>query len=81
MANFTNGYEGWAIVRDSGYPSELHEGVSDRDLYALGTTLNGAYPQRMRYGGGAYNSNGENLESALSVQGPDVQGTKLWWAK
>jgi hypothetical protein len=81
LANFTNGYEGWAIVRDSGYPSELHEGVSDRDLYALGTTLNGAYPQRMRYGGGAYNSNGDNLESALSVQGPDVQGTKLWWAK
>jgi hypothetical protein len=35
----------------------------------------------MRYGGGAYNSNGDNLESALSVQGPDVQGTKLWWAK
>ena len=81
LANYTNGYEGWAIVRDSGYPSELYEGVSDRDIYALGTTLNGAYPQRMRYGGGAYNSNGDNLEAALSVQGPDVQGTKLWWAK
>ncbi|MBL6669491.1 MAG: SusD/RagB family nutrient-binding outer membrane lipoprotein [Flavobacteriaceae bacterium] len=81
LANFTNGFEGWAIVRDSGYPAELYAGVSDKDLYALGTTLNGAYPQRMRYGSGAYNSNGENLEAALSTQGPDVQGTKLWWAK
>ena len=75
------GFEGWAIVRDSGYPSKLYEGVSDPDLYALGTTLNGAYPQRMRYGGGAYNTNGDNLKAAISTQGEDVQGTKLWWAK
>ncbi len=81
LVNFTNGFEGWAIVRDSGYPSELYKGVSDPDLYALGTTLNGAYPQRMRYGGGAYNTNGDNLNAALSIQGADVQGTKLWWAK
>lgn len=81
LANFTNGFEGWAIVRDSGYPSKLYEGVSDPDLYALGTTLNGAYPQRMRYGGGAYNTNGDNLKAAISTQGEDVQGTKLWWAK
>ena len=81
LANFTNGFEGWAIVRDSGYPSELYAGVSDKDIHALGTTLNGAYPQRLRYGSGAYNSNGENLEAALLIQGSDVQGTKLWWAK
>lgn len=81
LANFTNGAEAWAIVRDSGYPSELYSGVSDPELHALGTTLNGAFPQRMRYGGGAYNTNGDNVSSANSVQGPDLQGTKLWWAK
>ena len=32
-------------------------------------------------GGGAYNTNGDNVSSANSVQGPDLQGTKLWWAK
>lgn len=81
LANFTNGFEAWAIVRNSGYPSDLYAGVSDPELHALGTTLNGAYPQRMRYGGEAYNTNGDNVNAANSAQGPDVQGTKLWWAK
>ena len=81
IVSYTDGFEAWAIVRDTGYPAELSEGVSDFDIYAAGTTLNGAYPQRMRYGNGAYNTNGDNTNAALQVQGPDVQGTKLWWAK
>ena len=81
IVSYTDGFEAWAIVRDTGYPTELSEGVSDFDIYAAGTTLNGAYPQRMRYGNGAYNTNGDNTNAALQVQGPDVQGTKLWWAK
>lgn len=81
LANYTNGFEAWAIVRDSGYPSDLYEGVSDPDIFELGTTLNGSYPQRMRYGSGAYNTNGTNVEGANSIQGSDEQGTKLWWAK
>lgn len=81
LANFTNGFEAWAIVRDTGYPSSLHAGVSDPDLYALGTTLNGDYPQRMRYGNSVYGTNGDNVSAANSTQGPDLQGTKIWWAK
>ena len=81
IVSYTDGFEAWAVVRDTGYPTELSEGVSDFDIYAAGTTLNGAYPQRMRYGNGAYNTNGDNTNAALQVQGPDVQGTKLWWAK
>ena len=81
IVSYTDGFEAWALVRDPGYPTELSEGVSDFDIYAAGTTLNGAYPQRMRYGNGAYNTNGDNTNAALQVQGPDVQGTKLWWAK
>ncbi len=80
LAAYTDGFEAWAIVRDSGYPSKLAAGVSDPDIYALGT-LNGHYPQRMRYGGNAYNTNGANTDAANSIQGPDVQATKLWWAK
>ena len=81
IANFTNGFESWAIVRDTGYPSALHQGVSDPELHALGTTLNGAYPERMRYGNSVYGTNGDNVSTANGAQGPDVQGTKLWWAK
>ncbi|MDG3582422.1 SusD/RagB family nutrient-binding outer membrane lipoprotein [Galbibacter pacificus] len=78
LASYTDGFEAWAVVRKTGYPSELAAGVSDQVIYALGT-LNGAYPQRMRYGTGAQSN--PNLSQAISVQGPDVQGTKLWWAK
>lgn len=81
LVNYTNGFEAWAIVRDSGYPSSLYKGVTDADIFELGTTLNGKYPQRMRYGSGAYNTNGKNVEAANGIQGADEQGTKLWWAK
>lgn len=80
LALFTNGFEAWSVVRDSGYPSELAAGVEDSDIYELGD-LNGDYPQRMRYGSGAYNTNGENLNTANDIQGPDKQATSLWWAK
>lgn len=80
IAAYTDSFEAWAIVRDTGYPVELANGVSDYDIYAAGT-LNGEYPQRMRYGNAEYNTNGANLEAALGVQGPDVQATKLWWAQ
>lgn len=80
IAAFTDGFEAWAIVRDSGYPKELAEGVDDIDIYGLGD-INGNYPQRMRYGNDAANKNGENYAAAVSKQGPDVQDTKIWWAK
>ena len=80
IATYTDGFEGWAIVRDTGYPSELAQGVSDYDIYAAGD-LSGAYPQRMRYGSAVYNTNDANAQAAIQVQGPDVQATKLWWAK
>ena len=78
--NYTDGFEAWAVVRDTGYPSELAQGVSDLVVFEPGT-LNGAYPQRMRYGTSVQTSNGTNYQAAVSAQGPDTQGTKLWWAK
>lgn len=81
LAAYTDGFEAWAIVRDTGYPSKLANGVSDFDIYSAGGVLNGAYPARMRYGNAAYNTNEANTNAALQVQGPDLQSTKLWWAK
>jgi len=82
IAYFTEGYEAWAVVRDTGYPDlpGLADTNLDGDMYEIGD-LNGHYPQRMRYGSGAYNKNGDNVTAALSTQGPDVQATKLFWAK
>lgn len=80
IANYTDGFEGWATVRDSGYPTQLAAGVEDADIFGFGDT-DGAFPQRMQYGGGAYDTNGASVEAANAAQGPDKQDTKLWWAK
>ncbi|KAA3638873.1 MAG: SusD/RagB family nutrient-binding outer membrane lipoprotein [Bacteroidetes bacterium] len=80
IAQYTDGFEGWATVRDSGFPTQLSAGVEDADLFSLGD-INGAYPQRMQYGGSAYNTNGANVDAANAAQGDDKQDTKLWWAK
>ena len=82
IAYFTEGYEAWAVVRDTGYPKlpGMETTALDGDMYEIGD-LNGAYPQRMRYGSSAYNTNGDNVNAALAEQGPDVQATKLFWAK
>lgn len=80
IAAYTDGFEAWAIVRDTGYPASLADGVSDNDLFAPGD-INGKYPQRLRYGNQALNTNGNNVNAAIGTQGPDQQDTKLWWAK
>jgi hypothetical protein len=80
LAGFTDGFEAWAVVRDSGYPSVLATGVDNQIIFEDGT-LNGDYPQRMRYGSGVQTSNAANYSEAISKQGDDLQGTKLWFAK
>ena len=80
LGKYTDGFEAWSIVRKSGYPMELSQGVSDPLIYGLGT-INGDYPTRMRYGNSAYSKNGTNVGIAVGRQGPDVQNTKLWWQK
>ena len=78
--SFTEGFEGWAVVRKLGYPAELANGVSDADIYGLGS-INGLYPERMQYGTGAYSKNGANLATAIARQGADAMSTKLWFSK
>lgn len=80
VANYTNGFEAWSVVRKSGYPADVADGVDDPDIYGFGE-INGVYPQRMRYGSNERNTNGSNLQEALSRQGPDQQDITLWWAK
>lgn len=78
LVGYTDGFEAWAVVRDTGYPSELAAGVSDPIIYGLGN-LNGAFPQRLRYGSGAQDN--PNFGAVEGIQGPDMQATTLWFAQ
>lgn len=79
IASYTEGFEGWAVVRKLGYPSELADGVNDVEIYAYGD-INGTYPERMIYGTSATTKNGDNLAVAIGRQGPDKMDTKLWFS-
>jgi len=80
LAAYTDGAEAWSIVRKTGYPTQLAQGVNDNDIFSSGD-LNGAYPSRMRYGTSAASKNGANLTTAIGRQGADLMNTKLWWNK
>jgi hypothetical protein len=81
VANYTNGYESWAIVRDTGYPSAAFIESTNNDIISFAGDLNGVYPQRLQYGTSVYTSNSANAQSAVSTQGPDKMATKLWFAR
>ena len=81
IANYTNGYESWSIVRDTGYPTSAITTSSDNSIRSLSGEMNGGYANRLRYISSAYTSNADNIQAAVSKQGPDVKTTKLWWAK
>lgn len=81
LALYTDGFEGWSVVRKSGYPKEISKDVENDHIYFIGGDIGNKYPQRMRYGSGAYATNGTNVNAAVGRQGADLQTTKLWWAK
>ena len=81
LVNYTNGYESWSIVRDTGYPTAAVITSDNNDIYSFAGEMNGLQAQRLRYGTSVYGSNGENVNIALSKQGPDNMTTKLWFAK
>ena len=80
LTNYTNGYESWAIVRDTGYPSAAMVTSTNNNIISFAGELNGEYPQRLRYGTSVYTSNAANVEAAVSAQGPDKMATSLWFA-
>ena len=81
LVNYTNGYESWSIVRDTGYRTAAVITSDNNDIYSFAWEMNGLQAQRLRYGTSVYGSNGENVNIAVSKQGPDNMTTKLWFAK
>ena len=81
LVNYTNGYEGWSIVRDTGYPTLAVITSSNNDIISFAGEMNGKQSQRLRYGTSVYSSNNANVNEAISKQGADNMTTKLWFAK
>ena len=80
LACYTDGFEGWAIARKSGYPSNLTTTLIDPEIYGLGD-IDGRYPERLRYGSNVQTQDPENYGIVIGRQGADRQDTKLWWDK
>jgi len=81
LVNYTSGYEGWSIVRDTGYPTSAVITSSNNDIISFAGEMNGKQAQRLRYGTSVYSSNNANVNDAISKQGADNMTTKLWFAK
>ena len=47
--NYTNGYEAWSIVRDTGYPTSAITTSSDNSIRSLSGEMNGGYANKLLY--------------------------------
>ncbi len=74
VATFLNAWEGYANWRRTGFP------VLTPVIYP-GNVTNGTIPRRLRYPSSEYSINKENLDAAVSRQGPDNYTTRVWWDK
>ena len=70
IALFLRGTEAWAEWRRLGYPAleNAPEAISGRSI-----PLRKGYPLSERF------LNGDNYKVAITRQGPDDQGTRVWW--
>lgn len=81
LAYYMVPYQGWTIARDF-HLQGITDDVPDMpELYSIGIPIGRSFPHRMKYGQPAYNLNGDNLQEAVSRQGPDNPATELWFAK
>lgn len=74
VSSFLNGHETWANFRRSGFPD-----VSPNPLQGDLTTED--FIRRLTYPDSEKTVNSENLEEAVSRQGPDKLDTRVWWDK
>ena len=73
-ATFLNEYEAYANWRRTGYPA-----ITPTDY--PGNQSNSQVPRRLRYPDSEYGINGDNIQAAISRQGPDEFTTRMWWDK
>jgi hypothetical protein len=78
IASFLNGYEAFANFRRSGFPvltPNPYNQPNNPDV------PNGTFIRRVTYPTSELSVNTENLNEALSKQGPDKLSTRVWWDK
>lgn len=68
---YQNGYEAYAEYRRTGFPI-----LKDYNGNAINIST---YPNRFTYPATELNLNSVNYNAAVSVQGPDLASTKVWW--
>lgn len=72
VASFLNGYEAFANFRRTGYPALTPNPYPGKDI-------SGDFIRRLSYPDAEFSVNNENIQAALSRQGPDNLDTRVWW--
>ncbi len=78
IASFLNGPEAFANFRRSGYPAltpNPYGQPSNPDV------PNGTFIRRLTYPTSELSVNTDNVNAAITAQGPDKLSTKVWWDK
>jgi len=75
VASFLNGPEAWANFRRSGFPVLTPNPFPGTDLKTE------AFIRRLTYTDAELNVNRNNVQAAISRQGPDLLDTRVWWDK
>lgn len=73
VASFLNGQETWANFRRSGYPALTPNPFPGSDLKTED------FIRRLTYTDAELSVNLENVQQAISRQGPDILDTRVWW--
>lgn len=72
VSSFFNGYEAFANFRRSGFP------LLTPNPYP-GSDISGDFIRRLSYPDTEFSVNNENVQQAISRQGPDNLDTRVWW--
>ncbi len=75
VASFLNGPEAWANFRRSGFPLLTPNPFPGSDLKTE------TFIRRLTYPDAELNVNRENVQKAITRQGPDILDTRVWWDK
>ncbi len=74
VASFLNGPEAFANFRRTGFPALAPNPYPAKDI-------SGTFINRITYPNSEISVNSENIQAAISRQGPDNMDTKVWWDK
>lgn len=78
IASFLNGPEAFANFRRSGYPALTPNPYGQPNNPDV---PNGTFIRRLTYPTSELSVNTENVNAAISSQGPDKLSTRVWWDK